>query len=47
MPGFYSKMAKNSGKRIPRDGSTRQYESNGTSFVSIGAVSWEEFDFKG
>ena len=37
--GFYSKMAKNSGKRITPVSSTYWYESNGVSYVAIGAVS--------
>ena len=46
MPGFYSEMAENSGKRIPPGRSTWQEESNGVSYVPIGAVPWEEFDYK-
>ena len=46
MPGFNSKMAKISGKRTPCCGTTCQEESNDISYVSIGAVSWEEFGYK-
>ena len=43
LPGFYSKMAKNSGKRIPCCWSTWSDETNYISFVPICAPSWVEF----
>ena len=43
MPGFYSKRAKNSGKRIPPGFSTWQDESIGVPYVAIASVSREEF----
>ena len=45
--GFYSKMPKNSGKRIPPVCSKWKEESNGISYVLNRAVSWEEFANKG
>ena len=39
-------MAENSGKRIPLVCSMWQEEFNGVSYVRIGAVPWEEFDYK-
>ena len=47
MPGFYDEIAEeNSGKRIPPICSTWHEESNGVSYIPIGAVPWEEFDYK-
>ena len=46
MPGFNSKVAKNSGKRTPCCPTTCQEESNDVSYVLIGAVSWEELGYK-
>ena len=39
LPWFYSKSAKQLGKRIPHGWSTWQYKSKGTSFIPIGALS--------
>ena len=46
MPGFYSKMTKNSGKGIPPVCSTWQEESNGISFFPFSAIFQEEFGDK-